>query len=219
MADRPRAYHTPEEISGTTIVRILVVPVSLLTQVSGALTDLLDPDSWDEVGVTVEETVKELHDMIDLYYHPPFIGAVMAFVQEPVDIPLGWLVLDGSTIEDGAAHYPELWLIAPESWQDGADLVLPDMTARTLVGQGGSYDLGDMGGEEEITLTTPQMPSHNHIYETSLLPPLPVITPGEGFAQLPELEETVTSESGSGQPHPNMPPFLVVTWAVFAGRN
>ena len=179
---------------------------------------MLDPESWDEVGITVDETVKELHKMIDFYYEPPFIGAVMAFIQEPEDIPPGWLVLDGSTIEDGAALYPELWLVAPESWQDGADLVLPGMTARTLVGSGGSYDLGDIGGDEEVTLTTPQMPSHNHTYDTSILPPLPVITPGEAFANLPEFEDGLTGESGSSQPHPNMPPFMVVTWAVFVGR-
>lgn len=38
----------------------------------------------------------------------------------------------------------------------------PDLRDRFIVGAGGDYNVGDTGGEAEVTLTTAQLPSHSH---------------------------------------------------------
>jgi microcystin-dependent protein len=38
----------------------------------------------------------------------------------------------------------------------------PDLRDRFIVGAGGSYNVGDTGGMEEVTLTTSQLPEHDH---------------------------------------------------------
>ena len=52
-------------------------------------------------------------------------------------IPTGWALCDG---------------------QNGT----PDLRDRFIVGAGGSYDVGDTGGAESVTLTVDQMPQHSH---------------------------------------------------------
>ena len=43
----------------------------------------------------------------------------------------------------------------------------PDLRNRFLVGAGDSYNLSDIGGAKEVTLTTVQMPSHTHSGSTN----------------------------------------------------
>ena len=53
------------------------------------------------------------------------------------DIPVGWALCDGS---------------------NGT----PDLRDRFIVGAGGSYNVGNTGGSNTVTLTTSQIPSHSH---------------------------------------------------------
>lgn len=63
-------------------------------------------------------------------------------------IPDGWILCDGSTILD------------TESPMNGS--ATPNLTDRFIVGSGSSYAIGATGGENTHTLTTNEMPSHNH---------------------------------------------------------
>lgn len=51
----------------------------------------------------------------------------------------------------------------PNNWHlcDGTNGT-PDLRNRFVVGVGGTYDVGDIGGEATHTLTINEMPSHNH---------------------------------------------------------
>ena len=51
----------------------------------------------------------------------------------------------------------------PEGWAlcDGSNGT-PDLRDRFIVGAGGSYSVGSRGGSNTVTLTTSQIPSHNH---------------------------------------------------------
>lgn len=41
----------------------------------------------------------------------------------------------------------------------------PDLTNRFIVGAGGEYSVGDVGGYEKVKLTGSEMPSHNHLID------------------------------------------------------
>lgn len=72
--------------------------------------------------------------------------------------PDGYLILDGSTVTDGAIDYPALAAVYP-SWVSGDDLVLPDMRDRFPVGASGTKAEGSTGGAATHTHSTP---AHSH---------------------------------------------------------
>lgn len=80
-----------------------------------------------------------------------------------------------------------------------------------LLSAGDTYTAGDTGGEATHTLTTNEMPSHNHVIK--------------GFSYMPSEGGSIevlsrnirpteygktTDNAGGGQAHNNMPPYLVV---------
>lgn len=81
-----------------------------------------------------------------------------------------------------------------------------------LLGSGDDYTLGDTGGEATHTLTVNEIPSHHHDvgwdYEGA-------VGSGHGTLLKPEYlnpqYQYNTSDSGDGQAHNNMPPYLVVS--------
>jgi len=73
--------------------------------------------------------------------------------------PDGWLLLNGSSIANGDTLYPGLWAVAPASWKSGTNLVLPNMSGRTVLGGGTT---GAVGGANSRTLTIANLPSHDH---------------------------------------------------------
>lgn len=210
------AWHTPTIETGKFIVRTIKLPVSLLTHVGGALGMLSEDGNWFEVGDPVADIIKLVTDMIDYWYTQDMIGVVLPFAGT---IPAGYALLDGSTLD--ADLYPELAAVVPASWLAPitGDINLPDMTARSIVGAGTSYDLGDVGGSETHTLTIDEIPSHSHSY----IPPVinvDVEAPGIPDPVAAGLgPSTSTGSAGNGQGHNNMPPYLIMNYAIFTGRH
>lgn len=89
-----------------------------------------------------------------------------------------------------------------------------------LLSAGDTYTSGDTGGEATHTLTTTEMPSHNHgVYgyrngsttDTSSEDAKPLMCArgtGVGWSDCPT--GSVLSNTGGGRAHNNMPPYLVV---------
>jgi microcystin-dependent protein len=212
--DRRFAFHTPEQITGDTIVRMIVSPVDLISHIGGALGELLEENNWDEIGVTIDETIKAVQTMVDFFYGPSLVGMVASFVGE---LPLGWLLLDGSTISQ--SDYPELAAVVPSSWLSGSDIILPNIADSFVVGAGNLYNLGTEGGETNHTLTIDEIPSHNHTYQP---PAINLDVEGPG---VPDAGATVlgpisnTGNTGGGESHNNVPPYLALNYGVFSGRD
>lgn len=82
--------------------------------------------------------------------------------------PSGWLMCDGSALSRNA--YANLFNAIGTAFGTGDGTTtfnLPDMRGRVPVGAGQgtnltNHNLGDKGGEEKHTLTTAEMPAHNH---------------------------------------------------------
>ncbi len=127
------------------------------------------------------------------------------------------------------------------------NFALPNMQSRTPIHCGNStgpglspYDLGQQGGEVNVTLTNLQQPSHNHQISGAVIAnSSPSNAPSANAAytnSAPNLLYAATSANlialapqsisftGGGQPHNNLQPYLVVTFIIalnglFPARN
>ncbi len=140
--------------------------------------------------------------------------------------PTNWLICDGSTFS--ASTYPDLNTLLGGS-------TLPDFSGRFPLGVGNSgesgstnHSLGSTGGEETHTLTTSEMPSHNHGSGT-LQTEEPVLSQeddGTGNQdardgsdkKLFEYNDITgsTGSTGGGNAHNTMPPYLTVNYIIKA---
>ena len=109
-----------------------------------------------------------------------------------------------------------------------ATFALPDLRGRVPVHQGNGLVLAETGGVEQVTLTTQQIPAHNHplvgsaanASATSPVGAVPgtmpeVATSAYGSdAPLTSLSPQSISPVGGSQPHENMQPFLCVDFII-----
>ncbi len=143
---------------------------------------------------------------------------VMAAIQEAMsNIPAsGGVPINTITIWSGAVEdIPTGWALC--DGQDGR----PDLRGRFVLGAGGTYNPGAAGGSEEVTLTVAQMPRHSHTQRfarsgtesgANNSPPEPVTIKG-GWT-IVNYGAPGTRESGSSEPHPNMPPYYALCYII-----
>ncbi len=165
---------------------------------------------------------------------PP--GSVVAYIASSA--PGGWLLCDGSAIS--RTTYSILFGIIGTTYGSGdgsTTFTLPDMRGRVPVGYGSGAGLSARtmaatGGEETHTLTSDEMPSHNHN----------ITDPGHAHSYVNNTNnqstdnafhtETVADDSdigattgtsttgitinntGGGQAHNNMQPFIVLNYII-----
>ena len=145
-------------------------------------------------------------------------------------LPAGWLECDGGPLS--VAQYPILFAAIRTSYGgDGVNTFnLPDLRGASIVGAGASYGLGIGGGEAGVTLTIAQIPAHGHQAVCGQLGKQP--SPVNGVWAVPSSGEQQYSASaaagvtmapdalqttGAPQPHPNMQPYLALTYAIATG--
>lgn len=224
--DRAKAYHTPNELSETTVIRPIVVSVSLLQHVSGAITDMINADIWDEVGVPIADVLKELNAMTDLYYTPWMVGMIQAFISQTM--PPGWFELT-SGVTVAQADYPELTAVAPAVWKVGANIVIPAFGSNCFLGSAAGFlgNQGTIGGNlnNEVTLNNGNMPIHTHLYNQLTTFNIDLEGPGipdplaVGLPHIPTATGQAGGSGGNVQPFNILPRFMRVFWGIFAGRQ
>ena len=158
--------------------------------------------------------------------------------------PRGWALCDGQIlpINSNQSLYS---LLGTTFGGDGrTSFALPDMRSRIPVHDGGSAGpglthrpLGQKGGQEQVTLTTAEIPTHTHMLRGSTASANQVIPGGHVVAAAATASEetyraeapntTMHSGSVSSTPsggHENRAPYLVISCAialqgVFPSRN
>jgi microcystin-dependent protein len=168
----------------------------------------------------------------------PFVGQVIMFGGNFA--PAGWMTCSGQLLP--ISEYETLFnLIGTTYGGDGQSTFgLPDLQGRVPIhnGQGSglsNYVIGQKAGTENVTLTTQQLPQHNHLFQTQTtagnqsVPASNSIVSSEGsnapgtgnaFAYLPsgntqvQMANSAIANMNGSQPHNNIQPVMAVTYCI-----
>jgi microcystin-dependent protein len=168
----------------------------------------------------------------------PFLGEIRTFGFNFA--PLGWATCSGQLVP--ISQNPALFsLLGTFYGGDGqTTFALPDLRGRIglSMGQGpglSSYQVGQVGGSETVTLTSNQMPQHSHALVANSGTATGGRPDGEAlaragtsiYAAAPDgtaMNAGSIGGSGGSQPHTNLQPFLSLNFCialqgVFPPRN
>jgi microcystin-dependent protein len=162
----------------------------------------------------------------------PYVGEIRMFAGNFA--PVGWALCQGQLIpiSENETLYN---LIGTTYGGDGqSTFALPDLRSRTPMHVGPNFVMGQLGGEESVTLTLSQIPQHNHSVPTSSqpgavsTPSSSVILSDEGqsvanavFTYVPyngsnqvQLAPQAIGFTGGNQPHDNIQPYLTLNFII-----
>jgi microcystin-dependent protein len=170
----------------------------------------------------------------------PYVGEIRMFGGSFA--PVGWALCNGALMP--IAQFDTLYALLGTTYGgDGQTTFgLPDLQGRVPVhqgtqqGTGTTYVMGERAGVESVTLTTNQMPVHNHaifsasgsggavavpanntvLSDENLNPtpnPVPFAYLTNGGTATTLATQSLTQVGGS-QPHDNMQPFLTITYII-----
>ena len=155
----------------------------------------------------------------------PYLGEIRMFAGNFA--PANWASCDGQllSIADNSALFS---LIGTTYGGDGTTtFALPDLRGRAAAHQGGALTLGQPLGSETAALIAAQMPAHSHSAKaaTTGTAPSPAgnvwgadpgqnVAPYAAAANGKTMAAAAIGPTGSGAPHENMQPFLVLTFII-----
>ncbi|MEQ9406774.1 MAG: tail fiber protein [Fuerstiella sp.] len=172
----------------------------------------------------------------------PFLAEVIMFAGNFA--PRSWAYCNGQLLP--ISQYSAVYsLLGTTYGGDGrTTFALPDLRGRVPVHSGGNSagpgltprQLGSRGGQERVTLTIQEMPSHSHDLQNNTIDEDSNLSEGGGnvLGESPNtfhagpgtgvLGPTSTQNRGGSQSHENMPPFLALNFiialsGVFPSRN
>ena len=157
----------------------------------------------------------------------PMVGEVRLFAANFA--PAGWSFCDGSLLPI-SENVVVFQVIGTTYGGDGQEtFAVPDLRSRVPVHQGqstgSSYQIGQTGGVEAVTLTTQQMPVHTHPFLVSsdtgaqIQPGGNVVGSGASVTLFRPIVPNQAmapsvSPAGGSQPHENMQPYLVINYII-----
>lgn len=154
----------------------------------------------------------------------PYIGEIRMFAGNFA--PSGWLLCNGQLLP--ISQYDTLFnLIGTTYGGDGqTTFALPNMQSRIPVHQGNGFVLSETGGNEDITLTSNQIPVHNHGLVSSSSIANSASPVNNSLAVSSQVSAFVSPDNasnmnagsvtntGGSQPHTNMQPSLCINFII-----
>jgi microcystin-dependent protein len=140
--------------------------------------------------------------------------------------PAGWMFCEGQliAISDNDTLFN---LIGTTYGGDGqSTFALPDLRGRIPIHMGGGFQLAEIGGVEEVTLSTLQIPSHSHPVlasgnsgsvsapQNNLTAQNPAVQIYRAQAPNVNFNAQCVSPTGGSQPHTNFQPYLCVDFII-----
>jgi microcystin-dependent protein len=140
--------------------------------------------------------------------------------------PQGWALCNGALLS--ISEYDALFnLIGTTYGGDGqSTFQLPDLQSRIPLHRGPTYQLGETGGVEQVTLTTAQLPQHSHDFVASTAAGTFNDADSHVVAASPNIDlyfedapgatmnQSALKPYGGNQPHDNMQPFQAVNFII-----
>lgn len=154
----------------------------------------------------------------------PYVGEIRMFAGNFP--PSGWMFCEGQLLP--ISENETLFnLIGTTYGGDGQSTFgLPDLRGRLPIHQGGGFPLATSGGAEEVTITSQQLPLHNHPMLASTSPATTNAPTGAMLAEQATinlfLADAVTTTMnpgsiqpvGGNQPHTNFQPYLCIDFII-----
>ena len=172
----------------------------------------------------------------------PFIGQIQAFGFNFA--PRNWAFCNGALlpISQNTALFSLLGTIYGGDGR--TTFQLPDLRGRSPMNNGTgpglpNFSIGQRGGVEEVTLVTSQIPAHNHTGATTTQTQIAVSnsnggeskangqvianhpsafseeeSPGTALGGVSSTSTTTITQTGGGQAHTNIQPFLAVNYCI-----
>lgn len=213
--------------------RVLCIPATpeWLAAVNGALYVLTQAWYWDAATGSVPDVTARAAQMYFEFQdqngacNVSEIPVGTIFINAATSLPDGWLYCDGNEVLK--ADYPALWDKITNFWGTpllGSDyFVLPDFRNRSpfgyQTGGGASKNFGSYHGAENVTLTTAQIPEHDHAIYSEQLYTQVAAGGAAGYGVGGAVSGTGrTGAAGSGNPHNNLHPVAVCNFIIFAGN-
>jgi len=160
----------------------------------------------------------------------PYVGEIRMFAGNFP--PVGWLFCEGQQLSI-AENEVLFQLIGTTYGGDGQETFnIPNLASRVPIHMGTgpdgtTYQIGEMAGTEQETLTVQQIPNHTHPLTASTQPGNEVTPGGNVLAQTPlsitpyiqdapslQLNAGAIAPAGGSQPHENTQPFLVINFII-----
>jgi microcystin-dependent protein len=151
----------------------------------------------------------------------PYLGQITTFGFGFA--PKGWALCNGQllSISQNAALFA---LLGTAFGGNGTStFALPNLQASFALCNSSAYPIGSTGGEANHTLTTSELPTHNHPVLASTGTPdsdlpaanYPSSLNSSAFSSTANTTLSPGSSAvGGGQSHPNMPPYLGVNFCI-----
>ncbi|ULH17532.1 tail fiber protein (plasmid) [Deinococcus sp. KNUC1210] len=155
----------------------------------------------------------------------PYVGEIRIFAGNFA--PVGWLFCQGQSV--AISDYDVLFnLIGTTYGGDGEEnFNLPNLQSRVPMHYGNGFQVGQMAGEEQVTLSSQQMPAHTHSLMattnagSSASPSGSVLAQTSGGITLyyeSQATDAMHSEAifpaGNSQPHTNIQPYLCLNFII-----
>lgn len=161
----------------------------------------------------------------------PYVGEIRMFAGNFA--PNGWMFCEGQTLAI-SENEVLFQLIGTTYGGDGEQTFnLPNLASRVPIHMGTgpdgtTYQLGETGGVEEVTLTTQQIPIHSHTMLCNNGDGAKTSDPQNTYASTTDLSQYSTLGSdgsqmgspmiseiaGGSQPHTNLQPFLCINFII-----
>jgi microcystin-dependent protein len=159
----------------------------------------------------------------------PYVGEIRIFAGNFA--PAGWMFCEGQLLPI-SENETLFQLIGTTYGGDGeSTFALPDLRGRIPIHQGKgpdgtTYQLAEAAGVESVTLTTQQIPVHNHAFVAAatagnLVTPIGNL-PANSTSVKPYISEapdgnfnaSAISVAGGNQPHENFQPYLCLDFII-----